>query len=427
MKKGSLLSKYIILTLAVFCGTAIISVLVRLLFVSDAFPWNVSDDAASLIAALIEGMIACVATSLVFYQLKIGNEAEKQQSNINEASFIAQYNQAFIQDPNMWQVERLLEEASEGKAATPIITDENRQTFINYLVYLESVAPLILTDVLKLSHVDDLFAYRFFLAMNNPEVQRDQLFQYPDYYRGCFKLYDKWKKYRVDNAFPILQEETGLDKWPYHKAFSNNEVIVRPLKGKNESKADKKKIAALIYQTDKYIYPALFGTKANAKRRLPPMMQEKCVFHYSNIRVAELNGKIVGVAVVLDKQPEEDIDLSHLRMKSAQHVFEHYFRKENHFGKKNASSDSAAESNILCLCVDPKARGKGVGRTLLAAVMHEKRQRRIVLTVLKENDTACSLYEKHGFEKKEALGGYAYKGKGPDCFKMVKESEGENK
>ena len=37
--------------------------------------------------------------------------------------------------------------------------------------------------------VDDLFSYRFFLAMNNKEVQEFELGPEAEYYRGCFKLY----------------------------------------------------------------------------------------------------------------------------------------------------------------------------------------------------------------------------------------------
>ncbi len=67
--------------------------------------------------------------------------------------------------------------------------------FINYLVYLEGLATLVLNDMMKLDHIDDLMAFRFFLAVNNPELQKAQLAVFPQFYRGCFKLYRKWTEY----------------------------------------------------------------------------------------------------------------------------------------------------------------------------------------------------------------------------------------
>lgn len=102
-------------------------------------------------------------------------------------------------------------------------------------------------------------AYRFFLAMNNPELQEDQLFRYPDYFRGCFKLYERWKEYRIKNGYPILQAQTALDKWPFYDLYAEPEITVRPYKEND----NKQVIAELIYDTDPYIYPLAFGEKAD--------------------------------------------------------------------------------------------------------------------------------------------------------------------
>ena len=46
-------------------------------------------------------------------------------------------------------------------------------------------AKAYLNDVIEIKHVDDLFAYRYFIAMNNPVVQEISLKEYPQHYRGC--------------------------------------------------------------------------------------------------------------------------------------------------------------------------------------------------------------------------------------------------
>lgn len=104
-------------------------------------------------------------------------------------------------------------------------------------MYLEGLAPLILRDVLYLSHVDDLFAYRFFLAVNNREIQEDQLFAFPDYYRGCFKLYEKWKKYRRDSHRAILMEEHGLDRLEEYEKYVDSPIAVRGMQADDDRRA----------------------------------------------------------------------------------------------------------------------------------------------------------------------------------------------
>lgn len=187
-------------------------------------------------------------------------------------------------------------EAGNKGNAEPLINDKNRQRFINYLAYLEGLAPLIFRDILKLEHIDDLMAYRFFLALNNTELQEDQLFRYPEYYHGCFKLYAIWKSYRTKGGHINPLPEYSLDFWPEFETYSESPVSTQRL----DAVEDRKKTAGLIYDTDSYIYPAAFGSRRNAMRVLPRLMDEDCVFHADNIRVAKLDGTIVGIAVLVD-------------------------------------------------------------------------------------------------------------------------------
>ena len=89
------------------------------------------------------------------------------------------------------------------------------QKIVNYLVYLESFVPLILHGQLKLEEIDDLFGYRYFIAMNNPVLQENELFRERPYYRGCFKAYEKWKNHR-HGQMPMSHYDL-LKSWPDYK------------------------------------------------------------------------------------------------------------------------------------------------------------------------------------------------------------------
>ena len=152
----------------------------------------------NIVLSCIESVVGAVSTGFVVYQLKSGEDLSKHQNDVEKAEFILEYNRSFVENEKMTEMERYMECKLTG-ADYGEVSDltEHRQDMVNYLVYLEGLASCILDDILDFDHIDDLFAYRFFLAMNHPEVQSIDLLPYATYYRGCFRLYDKWLRYRM--------------------------------------------------------------------------------------------------------------------------------------------------------------------------------------------------------------------------------------
>ena len=228
MRKKVRLKRYIIVSFCIFIIATGISIIVHSIFIIVCGE-NYNLD---YFIGMVDGIISAIATGLVLYQLKVTENTEIHQSDIEEASFILRYNQAFIQDKNMIEVERLLEnQIYYSPEEIDIISENNRQQFINYLVYLEGMAPLILHGVLSLENIDNLMAYRFFLAMDNKELQEVELKPYAEYYRGCFKLYKKWKEYRerknLKNPCDDCKNKYAMipiDTWKYfeYSASENN-------------------------------------------------------------------------------------------------------------------------------------------------------------------------------------------------------------
>ncbi len=132
-----------------------------------------------------------------------------RNSQINEAQFIVELNNQFLNDEKMTRVEHHLEQfyhlvkggksaeaeafAEELEAIYDIGKDE-RQDLVNYLVHLEGVATLVEDNVLRLKSITDLMAYRYFIAVNNPVVQKLELLEYKEFYKGIFAIYESWAK-----------------------------------------------------------------------------------------------------------------------------------------------------------------------------------------------------------------------------------------
>ena len=150
----------------------------------------------SINLGFIESLIALFSTFVIFLQLI-------QNKDIEEAKLIEQINIEFIENVQLSKVERKLEkyysQYKRGKKKEEIILElsmedgsKERQWLVNYLVHLEAVATLVNNRDIHLKAITDLVAYRFFIAVNNPVVQCNELCPFKDYYQGCYDIYEKW-------------------------------------------------------------------------------------------------------------------------------------------------------------------------------------------------------------------------------------------
>lgn len=182
---------------------------------------------------------------------------------VKVAEFIAQYNLTFLTTPEFTMVERKLEgcndaycrnrnnnewrekgkETFEGECDKIFGTDnlkfegstvhkkfnddgaitEEYQSIVNYLVYLESFATLITQKRVRIKDIDDLFGYRFFIAVNNPIIQQNELL-YDDntkYYQGIIKAYKIWTKYYKNHRKNFFIKDTIIEPMKDY-AFSIN-------------------------------------------------------------------------------------------------------------------------------------------------------------------------------------------------------------
>ncbi len=166
-----------------------------------------SSDVSEL-STLVTTVTALVAAVAFWLQLKRGK-------NLDEANFIMNLNDQFISNDEMTRIEHALElyynQGGEGDLELVLERTHNDcQRLINYLVYMECLAAMVKRDVMHLGVIDDLFAYRFFIAVNNPVVQKFELLPYANYYKGCFELAEMWtKKWRKEGR-PIPLDNYAL-------------------------------------------------------------------------------------------------------------------------------------------------------------------------------------------------------------------------
>ncbi len=347
------------------------------------------------------GLIAAV---MVWLQLK-------RTERLNESAYIKDFNNQFITNKDMTKVEHALElyyNQMISGVENPILQlnlnreSDDCQCLINYLVYLESLASVIQQGVMHIESIHNLFAYRFFIAVNNPVVQMFEIYPYAEYYQGIFFLSDYWasicekKDTKFSMTIPMKQFMLKKGKKP------GESVNVRQAK-----KQDSLLIADILYQTDSYIYPAAFGkNKLEASKAIAKLVeQEDGIFSYNNFSVVTKNLRIVGMAFVLFEQCESNKESCIEIMGDALYdremfsiVFDEYFSKLKH------EEDSAL---VVAFAIDEEERRCHNGYHLMSYISSIYLGEKMELDVLKDNSAAVNLYKKYGFNVREEKDGFS--------------------
>ena len=129
-------------------------------------------------------------------------ELSKEQE-VNQASFILSINSDFYAlggKGTMYtaDLEKRLDEDYSGMKKLEL-APEDQVMVIQYLVWVKTLSSLVNRKMIKISAVDDLFGYKFFVAVNHPEIQKMELVPFSETYKGIYKAHKLWKKYREKN------------------------------------------------------------------------------------------------------------------------------------------------------------------------------------------------------------------------------------
>ena len=185
---------------------------VFLLTVSLIGSFFMEDDIASKLFNVITVVTAIVGAVALFIQFK-------KDKQINEASFIFDFSASFYDEYNCSELVPLLDDYVDNKIKT-INFEDNVNTIVRYMAWVESIAAIVEEGTIDLKNIDQVLGYRFFIIVNNKEVQDKELIPYRLHYIGTFKLYQKWYEYKKSKNLPIPLEETSL-----HKCKEFNEVV----------------------------------------------------------------------------------------------------------------------------------------------------------------------------------------------------------
>ncbi len=179
----------------------VIAVVVVLVVLATTFFTDGRLKDALEILTVITAIVGAVALFIQF----------KKDKQINQASFMTEYSQQFYETFNCVEVFAVFDGALDNYEITDEHLDEKlRHDLVNYLIWCEGLASLVLQDILPIKQIDSLFSYRFFLVTNNKWVQNFELVPYHDSYVEIMKVHKIWTAYKRRHNLPIIGDENNL-------------------------------------------------------------------------------------------------------------------------------------------------------------------------------------------------------------------------
>ena len=168
--------------------------LVGSLFLDDVLGARISN-----IVTIITAIVGAVALFVQF----------KKDKELNMASFVIDYSVQFYDIYNLNNILNELEKCRVDRKYK-LDVEKNYQDIVAYLQWLESLAALVNTNLLTIEKIDNVLSYRFFLIVNNKEVQDKEIIPCREFYRGIFELYEKWSAYKKKKNMQIIFEDNEL-------------------------------------------------------------------------------------------------------------------------------------------------------------------------------------------------------------------------
>jgi len=182
------------------------------------------------------------------------------------------------------------------------------------------------------------------------------------------------------------------------------------------SDAQLREIAALIYDTDLYIYPAMFTSRQEAETVLSKMIRAgDQMFRAENMFLAMDGTKVAGVLLWI-RGP----------LKWNHKIYEKCGGKAGHIDRVTAEyfdlfAEASAEMiSMVRVSVNAKMQGQGIGSLLMDTFMKEE-DGPYQLFVLAKNEEAVAFFHRKGYRIRETRPGFSLDYQALPCYWMVKE------
>ncbi len=183
------------------------------------------------------------------------------------------------------------------------------------------------------------------------------------------------------------------------------------------SDAQLKETAGLIYDTDLFIYPAMFHSRQEAVNIIPKMIRAgDQMFKNENLFVAMDGAKVAGVLLWMRGPLQWDKKIYEKCGGKSEHIDRVVMEYFNLFAEAKANM-----TTMVRISVKKELQRKQIGSQLMDTFLAEEKGP-YQLFVLSDNAGAISFFQGKGFRIRETRPGFSLDYQVPPCFWMIRES-----
>lgn len=125
-----------------------------------------------------------------------------------EAQFVTNLNHTFNTTEPIIKLYNRLEKYYRNIGGEELFDDVEISDYVIYFTFFETLYTLIQKNIIGIAKIHDLFAYRFFIIVHNPVIQKNELEPYDFSYANIFALYEKWFTYAYKEEQKKIKKKT---------------------------------------------------------------------------------------------------------------------------------------------------------------------------------------------------------------------------
>lgn len=172
---------------------------------------------ANELVTLITTLTAIVGAFAVYIQIR-------KSKIVDQSSFTIEISKYFYEIPEIADLIHKLGRSSDIEGKQYVVTQTERQLVIKYLNYIKTLATLLDSKVITIETLNNVFAYEFFIILNNKSLQDLEIRQFAPFYYDIFSLYKKWSHYKNKLGEEVPCNETSLTLVPEYQEWLSKGV-----------------------------------------------------------------------------------------------------------------------------------------------------------------------------------------------------------
>jgi len=176
-------------------------------------------DPTGIVVPVISTTATAVGALAIYFQYKRDRE-------INQASFIMDfYDSFYINEDNVRMLD-YFDEKYNNPSNQKALTEESQKELLSYLGWIRSLCSLLQRNIMAYHAIDVVYGYKFFICLNDTEVQKLEIEPNAEFYGSFFEVYNNWTKYLKRVGKKEISASTALSKTDCYQKYMSSKVLL---------------------------------------------------------------------------------------------------------------------------------------------------------------------------------------------------------